>query len=169
MKRYLFALILLFVLDVSVQAQNKPYYNWAIGLRAGSVAATSGLTVKAFLNQSSALELIVGYANQGLAGTLLFEQHVRLFGMNELQAYFGGGIHYTSKSGYDNSIQLSTRNRVYQDGKAAVGMDAIVGITYKFLTIPIAFSMDLKPSIELNQLGAYSKAIDASLGIKLAF
>ena len=169
MKRYLFALTLLFGLDQTVQAQNKPYYTWAFGVRAGSKAASSGITVKAFVSKSSALELIASYANSGLGGTLLFEQHFSLFGLKELQAYYGGGGHYTSKSGYGYYVEVDSRNSVYRDGKAAYGLDAVFGITYKFPTIPVAFSMDLKPFIEFNQFGSYTKAIDASLGIKLAF
>jgi hypothetical protein len=168
MKRSVLLATMLLVVS-SLFSQYKPYYNVAIGFRAGSEAATCGLTGKVFVGKASALEAIVGYANSGLAGTILFEQHLSLFRRKEFQGYFGGGMHYTSKSGYGNYVELSTRNLIYQDGKAAYGCDAVFGLEYKFTAVPIAVSVDLKPFFEVNQLGSYYKGIDKSIGIKFAF
>lgn len=161
--------VLVLCLWCNAFSQHKPYYKGAIGIRAGSEMATCGITFKYFLSNQGALEFVAGYANKGFCGTLLFEQHVQLFGRKELQAYFGGGVHYTQKSGYGNYREISSRSVIFENGGAAYGLDGVLGLSYKFLSIPLAVSFDLKPFGERNNFGNYHFAIDKSIGLKLTF
>jgi hypothetical protein len=165
------SVLLLFFLGCtwSLMAQYKPYYHIATGIRAGSEAATCGFTLKGFVSRSNAFEGLLGYSNKGLAGTLLFEHHFSLFQRKELQAYTGAGMHYTANAGYDNYRSRTSRELTYQNGGAAYGMDAIVGIEYKFPSCPIAVSIDFKPFFEWVQTNSYHTGIDKSIGVKLAF
>ena len=156
-------------LSVVSQAQYKPFYNFAIGARAGSTGSTCGVTVKTFVGDQSAIEAIVGYYHNGISSTLLFEQHTSLFNLEELQFYFGGGVHYNNSTDYQNWIIVEGRSRSYEQAKNSYGFDAVVGLEYKFLSIPLAVSLDLKPAIEFNKFKSYSLGIDQGLGLKLTF
>ena len=168
MKRSVLVALALFSL-CSAFSQNKAYYSWAIGIRAGSQLATSGLTVKHFVGSSAALELIGGVVNKGFTGTLLFEQHVELFNRKEIQAYFGGGAHFIQKSGFGMYQAPNSRIAVFEDGKEAYGLDVVIGVSYKFLALPLAVSLDIKPFVEQNHFGINYFAIDKSVGLKFTF
>lgn len=150
-------------------AQYKPNYQFAVGIRAGSEAATCGLTLKAKLSNHAAIEGLIGYTNKGLAGTLLYQHHFKLLDIPTFHGYAGAGMHYTAHTGYDNYISRTSRELTYQNGGRAYGLDAVVGLEYKFPSCPIAVSIDLKPYFEWVQLNSYNKGIDKSIGVKLAF
>lgn len=150
-------------------AQYKPYYNVALGVRAGSTGATCGGTVKVFMGNSSALEGLVGYYKNGLSGTLLFEQHVELFSREEFQLYFGGGAHYSSSTEYQNWILMDSRSLSYEKAGSSFGFDVVAGLEYKFLGLPLAVSLDLKPAVDFNNNGGYALGLDQGLGLKLTF
>lgn len=149
-------------------SQYKPYYNVGIGARAGSTGATCGGTIKVFLTNKTATEAIIGYNRGALTGTLLVEKHFQVSRLKELQGYFGAGGHYVHASGYKNYILIDNRVRTYQDGGKGYGADLIAGLEYKFMDIPLAISVDLKPAIEFNSYGGFIVGIDKSIGIKLA-
>lgn len=169
MKRSALLLLASVVLANFSFSQYKPFYRGAIGIRAGSESTTCGVTGKFFVSQHGALEAILTYAYRGVAGTLLFEQHLPLFGIKEFQMYYGAGAHVYAKSGYDNYTEVNSRTLVYEDGGAAYGADAIIGLEYKFTAIPVAVSLDLKPFFQFNQAGGFNAAVDKSIGLKLTF
>ena len=164
----LLPLLLAFAFHCNAQ-KYKPFYRTAVGARAGSTVTTCGITVKTFIAEQSALEAIVGYYKNGISATALFEQHHRLFGRNEFQFYYGGGAHFNSSSEYQNWILIEGRVRSYEKAANSYGFDAICGIEYKFLNLPLAFSLDLKPAIEFNKFKSYTLGIDQGLGVKLSF
>lgn len=167
--KYLFLAICIICAVPKYRAQYKPYYTFAAGLRAGSTASTCGLTLKGFIANNSALEAIVGYYKNGISGTLLFEQHTTLFRREEFQFYYGGGVHYNNSTEYQNWIIIEGRVRSYEQVRNSYGFDAVFGIEYKLLNLPLAFSLDLKPAIELNKVKSFSLGVDQGLAIKLAF
>lgn len=167
--KYLFLLISFCWFVPKYKAQYKPYYNFAVGLRAGSTASTCGLTLKAFVANNSAIEAIVGYYKNGISSTVLFEQHTTLFRREEFQFYFGGGAHYNNSTEYQNWIIIEGRVKSYEKVRNSYGFDAVFGIEYKLLSLPLAFSLDLKPAIELNKVKSFSLGIDQGIGVKLAF
>jgi hypothetical protein len=169
MKRSVLLLLATVALANFSFSQYKPFYRAAVGVRAGSESATCGITGKVFISQHGALEAIIGYANRGVTGTLLFEQHLPLFGIKEFQMYYGAGAHVYAKSGYGNYTEVDSRTLVYEDGGAAYGADAIIGLEYKFTAIPVAISLDLKPFFQFNQAGGFNAAVDKSIGLKLTF
>lgn len=157
------------VLTFAVSAQYRPDYSVAIGARAGSTGNTCGATIKTFVGDRSALEGILGWYKSGMSGTLLFEQHQTLFRKTEMQLYFGGGVHYTNSTEYQNWTIISSRVKAYEQAGNAYGLDAVIGFEYKFVSIPLAVSVDLKPAIEFNKFKSYSLGIDQGLGLKFAF
>jgi hypothetical protein len=150
-------------------SQYRSDYNWAVGLRAGATGATCGLTVKAFVSESAALEGIIGYWHGGFTGTALFEYHFPAFNSRLIKWYMGGGGHYTQATGYGKSYIIDQRGSDYVDGGAGYGIDGILGLEYKIPVAPVAFSLDVKPSMELNSYGGFTMALDPGLSVKLAF
>lgn len=155
--------------SVAAFSQNNSGYNWALGARAGSYGATCGGTAKVFVSDQLALEGIFGYWNKGITGTLLAEYHMPAFGTRSLNWYVGGGAHFIQHSGYENSYLVGRNGSDYVDGGAAAGLDAVFGLEYKIPVIPVAFSIDVKPSAEINASGGFNATLDPGLGIKLAF
>ncbi len=166
--KYFFILVFLVGAIHECKAQYRPYYTFAAGLRAGSTASTCGLTLKGFVADNSALEAIVGYYRNGISSTVLFEQHTTLFRREEFQFFYGGGAHFNNSTEYQNWIIIEGRAKSYEQVRNSYGFDVILGIEYKLLNLPLAFSLDLKPAIELNRVKSFSLGIDQGIGIKLA-
>jgi hypothetical protein len=113
----------------------------AVGIRAG---LGSGVTFQHFTNNRNAFELIA-YQRFGAANlTVLAEAHEQMFDVRGLRYYYGAGAH----------VWVFNRNSVLQDNilrenSYALGVDAIVGMAYYLRSIPIQFSVDWKPGINL--------------------
>jgi hypothetical protein len=143
-------------------------YTNALGLRAGM---TSGITYKHFFGQSgNAMEAILGIWPDALGITGLYEHHT-MTDVDGLNWYYGGGAHATMGNSrnfyaYDNGRKFLYR---YSEANYAVGVDGIIGIEYKVRQIPFAFSFDLKPYLEIDNIGDAYMFIDPALGIKVAF
>jgi hypothetical protein len=150
-------------------AQYRPNYTFAIGVRGGATGASSGGTIKGFIGESVALEGIVGVWHGGIATTALVEKYVPAFNTRGLNWYFGGGLHYTARSGYSRWYIIDERTYDYTNAGASYGIDLIGGIEYKIPAVPVAFSVDFKPYIEFGSKGGFGLAIDPGLGVKLAF
>lgn len=160
-------LCLFVVLGTAVNAQLN--YNTAIGLRGGE---TSGLTIKQGIGGSKAIEGIVGVYGNGLSVTVLFEKYQGT-GLSGLNWYYGAGAHvaffdyyydrrYYFRDGY-------YRSRYYYDDGFGFGIDGVLGLEYKIPKAPIAFSLDIKPYVEMNNRGGIWTSLDPGLGIKVAF
>lgn len=145
-------------------------YNTAIGLRAGE---TSGLTIKHFIGDQTALEGILGAWRHGFSATLLFEKHQSISNLGALNLYYGAGGHLAFENSYYNRYYYENRKYYYYDyyskGGMGIGIDGIIGLEYKIPNIPVAFSLDLKPFVEFNTNGGVWTSIDPGLGIKVAF
>ena len=148
---------------------DKSAYGTAIGLRGGE---TSGLTIKHFLNERSALEGILGVWPYGFSITGLYERHENAFNVEGMKWYYGGGGHMALRSGRTYYV-YSERNGYwykYRSGSGTgVGVDGILGLEYKIKPIPFAISLDIKPLIEVTADGMLYEAIDPGFGIKVTF
>ncbi len=181
MKNSFFAAILfvVFASGTEVRAQNtnnpsselvkKSEYKNAVGIRAGR---TSGVTFKHFMNSGNAFEMILGIWPNALGLTALYEKHAPT-GVEGLKFYYGGGGHFTAETGNYYYRTYNNRNRSYEyrygrDG-IGIGIDGVVGVDYKIGVVPLALSLDLKPFIEVSNYGDVYTALDAGIGIKLAF
>lgn len=168
MKQLIPTLSLIF-LAFGLNAQNNPYYNFAIGARAGSSKYYSGVTAKFFMGQHSAMEVLVAPYKSGISTAAFYEHHVSLFRRKELQFYFGGGAHFSKNEEYQTWTTLRSGEQSYLQVHKQYGFDAIAGIEYKFLSIPLAVSLDLRPNIEFSANNNYALGLDQGLGVKLAF
>lgn len=143
-------------------------YNFAVGLRSGG---TSGITLKKNY-EYSALEGIVGIWNNGLSITALWERTAMAFNQPAFRWYYGIGAHismYSEEFNGKGGISLYRHPHRSDTGDLGLGVDAIVGLEYKVPEIPIAFSLDAKPYVELITDDKFIFFLDPGFGIKLAF
>ncbi len=164
-------LILIMLICNQVNAQpaiNTTTYKTAIGFRIGE---TSGLTIKHFMNTSSAVEGIVGVWSDAISLTCLYEKQANA-GVSGLSWYYGAGGHLFFESGsnryYYHDQYYYYRNYYANDG-AGIGIDGMVGLEYKIRPIPFAIDFDVKPFIEVNTSGTLYYSIDPGFGIKFTF
>ena len=95
------------------------------------------ITVKHFLNEKSALEGLGYFYKKGVRITALYEIYKDIPNVTALKWYFGPGVHvsfYSAKYG----------------GGTAAGIDAVLGLDYKFKVAPINISLDWQPAIEVE-------------------
>lgn len=117
-------------LALGLLAANAQYKN-SLGLALGS---PSGISYKTFIASSKALDFTLGLSGNFFTLTAMYEIHAPI--QNNLQWYYGPGAHIGSWSGHD-----------YGSG-AFLGVDGVVGIEFN-PDIPFAFSLDLRPGINL--------------------
>ncbi len=136
MKR-LFIIVLLALVGYTVYGQD---YNTAIGVRGTFV---SGLTVKHFIKEDTALEGILSFGRWGMNLTGLYERHARAFDTEGLNWYYGAGAHLGN---WNNDYpQLERRGEF-----VVIGIDGVIGLEYKIQEIPITFSADYKPQLNFT-------------------
>ncbi len=124
-------------------------YKMGLGIRLSSSQATvnNSVTFKYFLNENHALEGLLSF-DPATVG-VLYEFH-RPLGAPGFQWFFGGG-------GY-----------VAFSGDNVVGAMGVVGLDYKFQSIPLNLSLDWKPELSLvKDIGFEAAAI--GLSIRFAF
>ena len=167
MKRNLFlggvipGIILIFSCVSDVRAQ----YNTAVGIRIGG---TSGVTAKYFYKPTMAAEGIIGTFGDGFSITGLMEKYSPVYNATGLYVYYGGGAHIAFYNDGSNYARPFGREIDYhKNNDVAFGIDGIVGLEYRLPeNIPIAFSLDLKPLVEVGSGGHVGFAPDPSIGIK---
>lgn len=139
-------------------------YTTSIGARLGG---TSGITGKYFFRPTLAVEGIIGGFGNGFSMTGLIEKYKPFDNAEGLYLYYGGGAHvafYNDRTRYSN-FGREVDNR--QGNDVGFGIDGIIGIEYRLPeNIPIAFSLDLKPFLEVGTGGYVGFAPDPSIGIK---
>jgi len=107
-------------------------YKHSIGLALGS---PTGLSYKTFLSNNKALDFTLGATNHYFTVSCMYEIHNSL--QENIQWYFGPGAHIGSWTGGD-----------YGNG-GFFGIDGVIGIEFDPGEIPLAFSLDLRPGINL--------------------
>jgi len=153
--------------DEVLQMTEQPY-STAIGLRAGG---TSGVTLKHFFGASSAGEAIFSFWPNSFGVTGLYE-HYTPTGLEGMNWYYGGGAHFAVATGKVYRGFDGNRYYVYRDDAYpgfGVGLDGIVGAEYKIPRIPFAFSLDVKPFMELSNAGTFFMALDPGFQVKFTF
>lgn len=132
----------------SSTAMAQSMYEQSAGIRLGHTAA---LTFKKFMIEEEALEVMVSGRKDGLQLTTIYTFHKPMeFSFNEnFFLYYGVGAHV----GYENYDRFSKtlisleppafefRDRTF----FVMGADALLGIEYRWLSVPITVSFDLKP------------------------
>ncbi len=160
MKKILFVSMLLMSFGF-LQAQD---YNTGIGLRGGP---SSGLTVKHFLSDKAAFEGIFSSRWGGWNITGLYEIN-KPFSTPRLNWYYGGGAHVAVYNGRSYHYNRFGREFEYSNSNdVGFGINGIIGLEYRLPdNVPIAFSVDLKPFLEITTGGDAGFALDPSIGIR---
>jgi hypothetical protein len=164
-----FTVILITALVPDVRAQ----YNMQAGVRVGG---TTGVTAKYFYQPSYAIEGIIGTFGNGFSITGLWEKYRPIYdrynnAVEGLYLYYGGGPHLAFYNGDSNNDGLPGREVNYhRNNDVGFGFNGIVGLEYRMpRNIPIAFTADLKPFVEIGSAGHVSAAPDPSVGVKFIF
>lgn len=139
MKKFLMICLSVFCLTVVINAQD---YNTGIGIRGGF---ESGLTIKHFTTQSTAMEFILASRWRGFNFTGLYEKHNKAFDTDGLRWYYGFGAHIGFWNGNYTYNYWGTRGTNY----TVIGIDGILGLEYSFKEAPINIGIDWKPAFNL--------------------
>ncbi len=137
MKRFILtAFLFLGVLGIANAQNTGSTYKTALGIK----FYPGGITLKSFIKPDVALEGIGYFYSDGFRITGLYEFHGDITGVNGLKWYVGPGAHI----GFWND----TWKTKYPDrnGGAAIGIDGVLGLDYKFTGAPINMSLDWQPS-----------------------
>ena len=168
MKR-LYLVFLVIIISVCTSEVHAQYYLNSAGVRIGG---SYGLTYKKFFNEQQAVEFLIGGRNGGMHLTTTFQFNKALsLSKNEVFfLYFGGGGHigfqdYSTKV-LDSNTGFQYQNQTY----FSMGIDAIVGVEYRFLTAPITIGLDIKPYFSFIGFRYTNQNFwDTSLSVKYTF
>ena len=129
-----------------VQAQD---YKTGVGIRFSSndAAINNSISVKHFISGSTAIEGLISFGDPFAIGALV-ELHNSIGDVPGLAWFYGGGA-YVGFSGRRN-----------------VGAQGVLGLDYKFESLPINLSLDWKP--ELNIVRQFSFE-PAAVGLSARF
>jgi hypothetical protein len=119
-------------------------YKTAIGIRLSSSPAiqSNSISLRHFLNESTAIEGLFSFGDPLTIGALL-EFH-RPFSTPGLQWMYGAGGYIGTGKEYD-------AEKARDVSKTYFGAQGIVGIDYKFANIPLNLSLDWKPELNIIQ------------------
>lgn len=145
-------------------------YRNAIGVRLGGL--TSGLTYK-HVGQSGGFEGLLSFSHRAFVITGLYEKHNDISNAPGLRWFYGAGGHigFFQYGGYYYWVNKHGRF-VYVDGydgpsRTVLGLDAILGLDYKFNGAPFDISLDIKPFVDFWG-GAYGY-FDGALSVRFTF
>lgn len=138
--------------NASAQYSGKSLYKTAIGVR----VVPLGVTFKTFLGQTNKAIELIGNFNDGFRVTGFYEWHGDLTANKTLKWYIGLGAHGGYYEKNDN------------DG-ISFGFDGVVGLDYKFKTLPLNLSLDWQPSMELITPKTAFKADRGGVAVRFAF
>ena len=155
------ALLICFnVLQAQSHSTNSSSYRTALGVKVWDGA---GITLKHFFNGNNAGELIGYFWGHGFRLTGLYEIHGDISGASGLKWYVGPGLHVAF---YNNGYYHG--GYYYDNGYAAVGIDGVLGLDYKFTHAPINLSLDWQPSFEFGDYSGFYGSW-GGLGIRYTF
>jgi hypothetical protein len=128
MKAGIISLAVLMFMTSSLHAQS---YKMGLGIRFSSpdAAVNTSATFKYFLNEKTAIEAMLSFGDPYAVG-VLWEKHHPLLSTG-IDWYAGGG-------GY-----------VGFSGDQRAGFQGVLGLDYKIPSLPINFSVDWKPELNL--------------------
>ena len=137
-------------------------YQTGIGLRLGGL--TTGLTIKHFINPVAALEGIVSMGLQSYVVTGLYEVHTPVDNTRLFNLYGGVGAHIGF---FQDGGSYYYHNHLIYTTSAVVGADGVLGLEYKFKSLPVNISMDIKPFIDFYNGGIVY--FDGGLSLRYTF
>lgn len=148
------------LLSLFVNAQSTgSNYKTALGLK----FYPTGVTLKHFTSNTTAIEGIFYAWNYGSRVTGLYEYHGSLTNdIPNLKYYVGGGAHI----GFWNDTWK--KDYPTRDNGIGIGLDGVLGLDYKFNGAPINVSIDWQPSVNLTGY-SYSEFGWGGLAIRYTF
>ncbi len=125
-------LIVIWILLLASSMSGQPYEH-SLGIRAGY---SSGITYKGFLrHQMAAIEADILYNSHGFNITGLYEYHLEPLHDRRWLIYFGGGAFGGN-----------------WEGEFSTGLSAVSGIEFNVRDLPLNFSLDWKPMMNVYKL-----------------
>ena len=120
-------------------------YRTAIGIRLSNNAPviSNAITIKHFLNDKTAIEGFVSFGHDITSFGALGEIH-KPFSTPGLLWYYGGGGYLGFGKEYDVNKDKNVNTTFF-------GAQGVVGLDYKFASIPINISLDWKPELNFVQ------------------
>jgi hypothetical protein len=154
-----FSVIFLFFIVFSMGTKAQQTYNTGLGLRGGY---PSGITVKQFLTDFTAVEGVFSFGWGGFGVTGLYQIHNKIPDAPGFEWYYGAGAHLaTAKSDGNSPFAGSMGGELY------LGVDGIVGVEYVFESAPISISLDILPILNIvNDIGLW---FNTGLSIRYTF
>ncbi len=166
LKNIFLVVFISFVVLFETSAQS---YTFSLGGRGGFA---NGLTAKYFIGENKAIEGIFTRRYRGYTFTAIYEMHKNLKTEN-LTWFYGLGGHIASYSsyyyyGYNRFNTYTYKNHVYKgyysEPISVLGIDAIIGLEYRFKEIPFTIGIDAKPFFDL--VGGGDNYVDAAASIR---
>ena len=148
MKHFRMVLFLGIIILTSISASAQPY-KMALGVRFSSQDAVvnTSATFKYFFKEKTAIETMLSFDPFSIG--VLVEQHHALVSDNFTWYVGGGGF-------------------VGFTGVRNFGLQGVLGLDYKFLTIPLSLSLDWKPELSLvKEFSFEPAAVGASIKFTL--
>lgn len=170
MTKYFITGFLYLVLALTCIAQQ---YTQSAGLRLGK---TSGLNYKKFLVEEKSVELSLSGRNEGIQLITMYVNHLPMeVAFSEFfYAYYGLGGHLGFERFHHFRKILTAIDPPdfeYEDQTYFImGVDAILGVEYRWLSIPMTVGFDIKPYF--NYIGmrhAEAHFWDAAVTLKYVF
>ena len=149
------------------------YFQHSAGLRLGG---TSGLTYKTFMNDNQGIQFLLSGRESGVQATITYQFYkpLNIGKYDTFFIYYGPGGHAGIES---HSKQVLVTNEPYppysyyeEKSQFVMGVDAIVGIEYRLIPVPLVIGFDIKPY--LNYIGMRELKFrfwDVALTVKYAF
>lgn len=166
-------LILLTLLLVGTSVSGQQLYEKSGGIRLGH---TSGLTFKKFITEDEAVEMILSGRNDGLQYTAQYLFHEPMeFSFNDrfyLHYGIGGHIGYEKFDDLSKVLANAEGDAFIYEPKSYItmGVDASLGIEYRWLEVPATFGFDLKPYFNfIGMRHTKAKFWDAAISFKYVF
>jgi hypothetical protein len=162
------AVILFSITAFNSNAQD---YKTGFGFRLGGF--TSGVNVKAFLNERGAIEGIIGFGRRSFVTTGLYQHHFPLENVQGLSLYGGGGAHVGFFWYRGTYLIYRYKNEslyaIDDNGRSTLipGIDAVFGIEYKFKGAPFVIGADLKPFVDFYE--GVSGYPDGAVNVRFVF
>ena len=175
MRKYLYLILISFFVCAIFNTKTKAqYYEHSAGIRLGG---SYGLTYKKFFNETDAVEFLLGGREDGLqvTATYQFNKPLNLSRNETFFLYYGAGGHigyekYPTKSLYDFPSPPSSEFYYSNKSYFSMGIDAIVGIEYRLLTVPLTIGLDIKPYFSyIGYRYTRTNFWDTSLSVKYVF
>ena len=118
------------LLNQKVMAQD---YRLALGVRLSNNVPTLGSSIsgKYFVTDKNAIEGLLAFGNRFGIGALL-ELHRPFQTVEGLSWYFGGGAYVG-----------------WEDSDTYLGPTGVIGLDYKFPSVPVNLSLDWKPELDI--------------------